>query len=364
VSDTRTAASRLKSWVRARLGVSANNPERVERAQQIPAAVPGQKLYDVNISSPEFASTLKQYWYYTIELKPGLFTKGAEHFNVMFTRELLRRLDPRGLDICDIGTAEGMIPILLKRRGARSVVALDACDWTDKVRLVQQCCGENFEYFPRTSVSRAKELLSDRARQSGFLSGAPNSKGFDVVVLSGVLYHVFSPLHVLGLVRTLLKPGGMLILETAVSCKDEYAQSWVFRGDKWIFPSGTNTWFVSLRLLDHFLRFLKFMPIDCVHSTIGDDVARVAVAAVAVPDPMPLKAEQEWFMPTTTNFDYEEIVDSAWATAGEADVQYSPGENIFHQESPVAVDLHATVHSRPAIIGNHDRVILRISDID
>jgi ribosomal protein L11 methylase PrmA len=38
------------------------------------------------------------------------------------------RLDPAGKDICDIGTMEGLLPVLLKRRGARSVVAVDAAD--------------------------------------------------------------------------------------------------------------------------------------------------------------------------------------------------------------------------------------------
>jgi hypothetical protein len=145
-------------------------------------------MYGVDPNSPEFQRILSQHWYYSVELKPGLFTRGDEHPNVVCTRELLARLAPSGLDVCDIGTMEGVIPVLLKRRGARSVVALDAIDSGEKVRLVQVCTGENFEYIPRVSLSRVKEALSERARLSSYSSEWGQTKvqtGFDVVVLSG-----------------------------------------------------------------------------------------------------------------------------------------------------------------------------------
>jgi 2-polyprenyl-3-methyl-5-hydroxy-6-metoxy-1,4-benzoquinol methylase len=319
-------------------------------------------MYKIDPASPEFKRILQEYWYYSIELLPGLFTPGAEHANIICTRELLRRLDPAGCDVCDIGTMEGLVPILLKRRGARSVVALDAFDFTAKVHLVQHWCGQSFEYYPRTSLSRSTRLLSDRATLSTFLTEQHPAMGFDIVVLSGVLYHVFSPLHVLGLARTLLKEGGLLLLETAVSLRDGYSQDWVFRGDKWIYPSGTNTWFLTLRLLDHFLRFVRFKAIDCVHSMSFEGTTRVAIAAVAVPDPLPLRAEAEWFLKTTQNFDYNEIVDVDWATDQAQPVPYSPDTNPTHRELPGAVDLYKAVTSRKPLSHDRDRIVLRLAD--
>jgi 2-polyprenyl-3-methyl-5-hydroxy-6-metoxy-1,4-benzoquinol methylase len=322
-------------------------------------------LYGVDPNSPEFQRILNQHWYYSMELKPGLYTRGDEHANVICTRELLARLTPLDLDICDIGTMEGMIPVLLKRRGARSVVALDAIDCTEKVRLVQLCTGESFEYVPRVSLSRVREALSERARLSSYSSEWGQTKiptGFDVVVLSGVLYHVFSPCHVIGLARTLLKRGGLLILETAASCQDRYAQNWVFRGDKWIYPSGTNTWFLTLKLLDHLLRFMKFKPVDCVHGPIFEDITRVAVAAVAVADPLSLEAESEWFMKSTTNIDYNEIVDTEWARNSPVEILYSPGNCVYHPELSGVVDLHLTVKKRPALPDDRNKIIFRLQD--
>lgn len=319
-------------------------------------------MYNVNIASPDFKRHLSETWYYTIELQPGLFTRGAEHPNVILNRELLRRCALAGREVCDVGTMEGVVPVLAKRRGARSVVALDAVDLTERVRLVQQCYGESFEYYPRISLSHAKEFLSERARLSRYWGQTRVETGFDVVIVAGVLYHVFSPLHVLGLARTLLKQGGLLILETAASCQDRYTQDWVFQGNKWIYPSGTNTWFITLKLLDHFLRLFKLKAIDCIHLPIEDDITRVAVAAVAVDEPLPLKAESEWFVPSTTNLDYNEIVDVAWASGTAQEITYSPGGNVFHSELPGVVDLHKTAKKQPSIPYHRDKIVLHLAD--
>lgn len=321
-------------------------------------------MYNVDAASPDFERLLSENWYYTMELKPGLFTRGAEYPAAVLNRELLRRCTLAGREVCDVGTMEGMIPILAKRRGARSVVALDAIDLTERVRLVQQCYGESFEYYPRISLSHAKEFLTERARLSRYWGQLRVQTGFDMVILTGVLYHVFSPLHLIGLARTFLRQGGLLILETAASCQDRYTQDWVFQGDGWIYPSGTNTWFITLRLLDHLLRLFRLKPIDCVHLPINKDITRVALAAVAVSEPLALKAESEWFVPSTTNLDYNEIVDMDWAAGGVVEMPYSAGDNIFHSEIPGAVDLHKTVKKRPSLPADRDKIILHLADKD
>ena len=319
-------------------------------------------MYLIDFSSSEFKRVLEGHWYYTVELKPGVFTRGYEFANIACTRELIRRVNPTGADICDIGTMEGMIPILLKRRGARTAVAIDAADSADKVRLVQQCYGEQFEYYPRTSLAHVKDRLTDRARLSRYM-GAGFKQGFDIVVLSGVLYHVFSPLHVIGLARTLLKPGGLLMLETAASCQDRFSMNWVFQGNKYIYGSGTNTWFMTLKFLDHILRYMKLKPIDCVHGPLSEDATRVAIAAIAVPGPLALRSEAEWFLPQNM-IDYNEVVDCAWADGDPAEIRYTPGQNLFHGELEGCVDLHRTVMKTKAVPEDRNRIIFRLEDRD
>jgi 2-polyprenyl-3-methyl-5-hydroxy-6-metoxy-1,4-benzoquinol methylase len=346
------------------MGLRFRLPGHRERLQSTGPQTSAPQMSKVDIASPEVKRLLDRHWYYTVELTPGFFTRGGEHPNVVCTRELLRRLNPTGLDICDIGTAEGMIPILLKRRGARSVVALDAGDSREKVQLVQQCYGEGFEYFPRVSLSRVKDFLTERARLSGFPDKGTGERGFEVVVLSGLLYHVFSPLHVVGLARTLLRQGGLLILETAASSQDRFAQFWNFRGDSWIYRNGTNTWFMTLKLLDHLLRFMKFRPMDCLYGKDFGDIVRVAVAAVAVADPIPLETESEWFLTTTRNFDYDEMVDTEWARGDPVTISYSPGNNTFHPGPSGTVNLHKTVAKSRALALERDRIIFHLADQD
>jgi hypothetical protein len=99
-----------------------------------------------------------------------------------------------------------------------------------------------------------------------------------------------------GLARTLLRLRGLLILETACSTEDRFSMNWVFNGRQYVYWSGTNTWFFTLRVLDHILRYMKFKPIDCVYGQFREDATRVAV--IAVPDPTPLKSEPNGFCPT------------------------------------------------------------------
>jgi len=321
-------------------------------------------MYNVDANSPDFQRLLKEQWYYTIELLPGIFSRGAEYPSAVMNRELLRRCKLTDREVCDIGTMEAIIPILAKRQGAKSVVALDAVDLTERVRLVQQCYGVEIEYYPRVSLNRTKEFLGERASLSRYWGQRRVERGFDVVTLTGVLYHVFSPLHLLGLMRTLLRPGGLLILETAASCHDRYTQDWVFHGKGWIYPSGTNTWFPTLRLLDHCLRFFKLKPIDCVHLPINNDIVRVALVAVAIDEPISLKAESEWFLTSTQNLDYNEVVDTEWAKGGGVQIPYSPGDNAYHDELPGVVDLHKTVKKRPSMAVSRDRIVLHLADKD
>jgi hypothetical protein len=257
---------------------------------------------------------------------------------------------------------EGLIPVLLKRRGARSVVALDAVDRTENVQLVRVCTSQDFDYIPNVSLGRVTQVLSERARLSSYWHQTKIRRGFDVVVLSGVLYHVFSPIHAIGLARTLLRQGGLLILETAASDQDVYAQNWVFQGDRWIYAGGTNTWFPTLRLLDHFLRFMKLKPVDCVHKRDHADIVRVAVAAVATVDPLPLKAESDFIKSSAMNIDYNEIVDTAWAEGGPVEIPYSTCNCVRHEDLSAAVDLHRTVRERPGLVDDRSKIVLRLAD--
>ena len=51
----------------------------------------------------------------------------------------------------------------------------------------------------------------------------PSQRGFDLINLSGVLYHVFSPFHVLAGLRPFLKKNGLMIITTNVINRDDWS---------------------------------------------------------------------------------------------------------------------------------------------
>ena len=150
-------------------------------------------------------------WYYSVEMEPGKLTSGQTFSNVALTRTLLQRTDLEGKDCLDIGTMEGLVPTLMKRRGA--LVAYDRPSaLTSRIEAVKDKFGVDFEFVSGVPL--------------GGLAARLNHRTFDVVVMSGVLYHLFSPLSGLAFARGLLRNGGIMILETAAVIDDTPAMHW------------------------------------------------------------------------------------------------------------------------------------------
>jgi hypothetical protein len=64
-------------------------------------------------------------WYYSVELRPGVFTKGEDFPSAALPRAALSRAEPKGWRCLDIGAMEGLITTVLCRRGAGRVIAYD-----------------------------------------------------------------------------------------------------------------------------------------------------------------------------------------------------------------------------------------------
>lgn len=211
-------------------------------------------------------------WYYSVEMEPGELTPGQTFSNVGLTRTLLQRADLNGEDCLDIGTMEGVVPTLMKRRGASKVVAYDRPSaLTSRVEAVKDRFDVDFDFVSGVPLNGLAARLNHRT--------------FDVVVMSGVLYHLFSPLSGLAIARGLLRNGGIMILETAAVIDDTPAMHWNsnlrFLGEAYFFP--------SLACLDYFVRFLRMEIIDCAylesHCIDGLRTARVALSCRAIDHP-------------------------------------------------------------------------------
>ena len=199
------------------------------------------------------------WWYYSAELMPGLITRGQFPDSIpLLPRILLRNCDLRGTTCLDLGSMEGLMPVLMCRRGAKAVLATDAVDHCrEKMAALRYYYKANFK-FQRIGLMYD---LANKLRKSGRLS-------FDVINLSGVLYHVFSPLMVLASVRPLLKRNGLMIVSTNVVADSSFTMQFNNAGR---LQEETNTfWYMSVPTLDYILRYLKLAPIDCLYISHRD----------------------------------------------------------------------------------------------
>jgi hypothetical protein len=97
-----------------------------------------------------------QRWYYRLELAPGLFTDGEERPNVALTRELLAKVELGPDTRClDIGIQEGLVSILMERRGAQ-VVAYDRVYSLERLGLVRAALGVRFELIGEPITAHAE----------------------------------------------------------------------------------------------------------------------------------------------------------------------------------------------------------------
>ena len=272
-------------------------------------------------SHPAFS----QPWYYVIELGPGLYTPGKERPNVGLTRRLLHKIEiESGARCLDIGAQEGLVSILLGRRGGE-VVAYDRIYPEERIRLVREALGADFELLGEPITGRNERrwlghggpmpnvgmsLPELRAELAG-----QGYKPFDVVVFSGVLYHVYDPLASLALVRGLVRTGGIVVVETAA----------MFDGGMTLNLNAAGRfneytiWLPSLGCLDYLLRIVRLEPLEVAY--FGRARGRIAVACRAV-EAARAKPGDEYLRSRLHDYELAEYLDWSAVASAEPAVGY------------------------------------------
>jgi 2-polyprenyl-3-methyl-5-hydroxy-6-metoxy-1,4-benzoquinol methylase len=300
----------------------------------------------------ERSGLLKSWWYYSIELLPGVQTRGQYPPDLpMLPRLMLRGVDVAGADCLDVGTVEGLVPTLLVKRGAARVTAVDySRSALGRLAAVQHYHGVDFEF-------RAVGLLYDLHRR------LPR-RGYDLVNLSGVLYHVFSPLTLLAATRPLVKRGGLMLVSTSVTLDRGDVMDFNSRGR--LLDDYTTFWYPSVGLLEYMLRYMRLEPIDCAflpHSSIesvpdyGKPGGYLSVMCRAVD-----RADRDNWMRDSAerSWEYQDLTD--WRRAErqrESSVTYTRGIAGF--------GLRSAIESRPAVpmpAAEDDSHILRLDALE
>lgn len=160
-------------------------------------------------------------WYHTLELAPDVVTPGW-----FDTRALAERLpwpDVAGRRCLDVGTFDGFWAFTMERRGAAEVIAVDLLDPT------------RWDWPPDSAPDVVADVGRRKGRGEGFVVAAqalgssvrrlersvydlsPDEDGtFDVVYVGSLLLHLRDPLRALAAVRSVLRPGGELLLVDAI----------------------------------------------------------------------------------------------------------------------------------------------------
>ena len=210
-------------------------------------------------NSELISSVLNDWWYYSVELAPGVVTKGMDTPQTpMLPRMMVRNCNLQGMECLDIGSMEGLIPAMMARKGAKRVLATDALPHCEKkMNVLRQIYNVNFDF-------REIGLLYDLSHK------LQDCGGFDFINLSGVLYHVFSPMHVLAGIRPLLKKNGLMVISTNVLNREGCTLE--FNKAGYLQQESNTFWYHSVPMLEELIRFFNLVPIDflfCPHSPVN-----------------------------------------------------------------------------------------------
>jgi len=204
------------------------------------------------MTSELIESVLDNWWYYSVELKPGVVTRGITTPQLpMLPRMILRDADIAGLDCLDVGSMEGLTPAMMRRKGAAKVLAVDAIPHCErKMAALKEAYQVEFDF---RRVGLLYELSTKLADQGGF----------DLINFTGVNYHVFSPMHCIAGLRPLLKKNGLMIIGTNVVNRDGHSLEFNDRGR--LQPEANTFWYHSVPMMEYLSRYFQLVPIDCLY---------------------------------------------------------------------------------------------------
>ncbi|MCK5592531.1 DUF1698 domain-containing protein [Candidatus Bathyarchaeota archaeon] len=293
-------------------------------------------------------------WYYACELRPSVFTKGRDYPNVWATRMLMSRIDFNGMRVLDIGAMEGYLTVLATKAGA-TVTAYDrSMNFAYRVDLVKEAQKIDFEYVNGVPFNG---YVWNHHRNMQPL--------FECIIFSGVLYHTIEPLLFLWLVKSLLRPGGIMVLETqSVLDNEPYLAANAYGR----YMPGSNYYLPSTGWLDYYVRALGFRPIDveCIslREACGRNILRTGVTCVLDSEDVTREPDDTWTgrkMILSELTEYQELVTAPSFCGAE---RISPAtydrELYYSNVSPVCLRLTEAIRSKPAL--PRQPILLKLED--
>jgi tRNA (mo5U34)-methyltransferase len=249
-----------------------------EDAQGVKQSAQGTKNVEQSSQQPRVD---QQYWWHSIRLADGRVTPGKKSLALMDEESsmLFDPVDLNGKSLLDVGAWNGGFSIEAKRRGASRVVALDYVAWNNpniqgrrSFDLAVKLCNVDIEAVERDVSSPALDL-SDLGT-------------FDIVLFSGVFYHLVDPIATLSELSRITRE--TIVVETYVEKSPERRPMMVFFPGAELNNDRSNWWGPNLVLVENLLRHFGFSRIMCQQ---GSDRNRAVFHASRASAP-PLKEIQ------------------------------------------------------------------------
>lgn len=143
-------------------------------------------------------------WFHSIDFgsfaSSGRFKPGEpQNVTLYGTMDLINDIDLTGTDVLDVGTVDGLVSFAAVHLGASRVVATDSVV-REPFLLAREALALDVEYAPQLQI---RDLVDTYGR------GA-----FDLVICSGVIYHMLNPASAFFECRKLVKENGLVIFES------------------------------------------------------------------------------------------------------------------------------------------------------
>jgi SAM-dependent methyltransferase len=197
----------------------------------LPLETSAEALSHIADEVDRLGATAQYGWGHTIDFGPfrkeGLL--GESYLRIAGALDLWAwwpaRLD--GLHVADVGCFTGGLSLLMAHRGAAIVYAVDEIP-----EHLAQC---NF-----LAQTFAKKSIQPILRSAYHLREDIQPGSLDLILLSGVLYHMSDMLVGLYAMRELLKPGGLLLIQSngIDDFQHSYANFGRFIAGRWWQPTG------------------------------------------------------------------------------------------------------------------------------
>lgn len=192
-------------------------------------------------------------WFHSIDLGDGIISPGVKSLDVLTAEANVYFPFPlAGKTVLDIGCWDGANSFAAARRGAARVLATDHHVWANGIGKRQA-----FD-IARQCVAPSVEVLD-----ADLADLTPERVGrFDVVLFTGVLYHLRNPL--IGLEHAARLTTGELIVETHLDALDYSRPAMVFYPGAELNGDASNWWGPNVACVQAMLRDVGFKTIAYV----------------------------------------------------------------------------------------------------